>query len=270
MDNINITFSTCWYNFKAKYKKSIYDTWIDSMLSNVNNYYLVIYTDELGSKQFEKYAQSKIKIIIKPYIEFLSYKYENQWISNHDKNIELKNETDWKVNMLWSEKINFVKITKEINYFNTEYFGWCDIGYFRNRPDDLSKEALTNWPNNNKINSIEKNLIHYALINNNHSEMQHMVNSIDKRNKHGLPITPIPIKQQSIAGGFFILHSTMIEKWHTIYYSKLLLYFTHNYLVKDDQMIILDCLCENRNIFKIYVEQDSRYDKWFMFQRKLL
>ena len=95
MDNINITFSTCWYNFKAKFEKSIYDAWIDNMLSNVNNYYLVIYTDELGSQQFQKYAQSKIKIIVKSYTDFFSHKHEKQWINNHDKNIYLKNMVDW-------------------------------------------------------------------------------------------------------------------------------------------------------------------------------
>ena len=117
---------------------------------------------------------------------------------------------------------------------------------------------------------MDKNLIHYAVINNNHRELQQMIDSIDNRNEHGLPIKPILVKQQSIAGGFFVLHSSMIEKWHSIYYSKLLLYFTHKYLVKDDQMIILDCFCENRNIFRLYVEQHPRYDKWFMFQRILL
>jgi hypothetical protein len=39
--------------------------------------------------------------------------------------------------MLWSEKISFVKETMDNQYFNTEYYGWCDIGYFRNRSNDL-------------------------------------------------------------------------------------------------------------------------------------
>ena len=41
--NLMITFVTCWYNFKAKFNKEIYYEWIDNMLTNVNNYKLVIY-----------------------------------------------------------------------------------------------------------------------------------------------------------------------------------------------------------------------------------
>lgn len=270
MTSKNITFSTCWYNFKAKYTNDTYQQWIDSMLSNVNNYYLIVYTDEDGYVNLKKYEKENIRFVIIPHTQFHGYQYKHYWETNHEKNSEINDDTDWRVNMLWSEKINFVKMTKENNYFNTDFFGWCDIGYFRNRPEDLSKEALTNWPDNNKINSMDKKIIHYAVINNNHRELQQMIDSIDNRNEYGLPIKPIPVKQQSIAGGFFVLHSSMIEKWHSIYYSKLLLYFTHNYLVKDDQMIILDCFCEKRNIFRLYVEQHPHYDKWFMFQRILL
>ena len=51
---INITFSTCWYNFKAKFPSQVYLEWIDNMLTNVNNYYLVIYTDKEGKENVKK------------------------------------------------------------------------------------------------------------------------------------------------------------------------------------------------------------------------
>lgn len=269
MDNINITFSTCWYNFKAKFEKSVYDAWIDNMLSNVNNYYLVIYTDELGSQQFQKYAQSKIKIIVKPYTDFFSHKHEKQWINNHDKNIYLKNMVDWKVNMLWSEKINFVKDTVDNKYFETEYYGWCDIGYFRNRNNDLSKEQLVNWPNNEKVLALDKNKIHYALVNNNSQYMNSLFQLINIKNEKGLPNQQIPPNQISIAAGFFILHKTKINWWHETYYNKLQLYFDNNYLVKDDQVIVIDNICSDVKSFCLHMEND-RYDNWFMFQRKLI
>jgi len=41
----DITFSTCWYLFKAKFDVSTYLHWIDNMLSNVNTYNLVVYCD---------------------------------------------------------------------------------------------------------------------------------------------------------------------------------------------------------------------------------
>ena len=39
---MSITFSTSWYNFKSKFDNEIYLSWMDNMLSNVNNYNLVI------------------------------------------------------------------------------------------------------------------------------------------------------------------------------------------------------------------------------------
>jgi hypothetical protein len=55
MDNINITFSTCWYNFKAKFDNNTYFQWLDNMLSNVIEYNLIIYSDEASSPILEKY-----------------------------------------------------------------------------------------------------------------------------------------------------------------------------------------------------------------------
>ena len=44
----------------------------------------------------------------------------------------------------------------------------------------------------------------------------------------------------------------------------------HNYLVKDDQMIVLTCIANNLNKFGIIEEKDKRLDPWFVFQRFLL
>jgi len=145
--NNKITLSTCWYILKAKFSHDIYKSWIDNMLSNVNNYNLVIYCDIAGYEYIEPYLKNeKILVIIKPLEDFLTYKYKNEWIENHKNNNLLNQKIDWQLNMLWSEKINFVYETMSEKYYETEYYGWCDIGYFRNRPNDLSNEELKYWP----------------------------------------------------------------------------------------------------------------------------
>ena len=127
---MKITFSTCFYIFKSKFDKSVYLEWIDNMLSNVNNYYLVVYTDENTLPYLSKYTtiNEKIKFVIKPIESFYNYKYKKQWMKNHEKNHLLNQMTEWKVNMLWSEKISFVEETVSNKYFDTEMYGWCDIG----------------------------------------------------------------------------------------------------------------------------------------------
>lgn len=78
-----------------------------------------------------------VKIILRP-IEYLSnYKYKDNWIKNQEKNIYLQN-IDWKLQLLWSEKINFVYDCIANKYFDTDFYGWTDIGYFRSRHNDIT------------------------------------------------------------------------------------------------------------------------------------
>jgi len=268
---MSITFSTCWYNFKAKFDPTIYHQWIDNMLSNVNNYNLVIYCEYEGFKIVEHYDNNpRIKIVIKPHNQFYTYKYREQWILNHEKNDLLKNRVDWKLNMLWSEKIHFVHQTMINKYFDTDYYGWCDIGYFRGRANDLNKEELRDWPNSDIIESLNPEKIYYACVNNDQEYMKMLMYIVNDKNEKGLPKMPIPAHQVSIAGGFFICYKEKVTWWRNTFDQKLALYFQHNYLVKDDQIIVADCILSDLEQFHLSKENNLKYDNWFMFQRLLL
>jgi hypothetical protein len=266
--NTNITYSTCFYQFKNKFTKDIYLEWIDNMLSQVNNYYLVVYTDKCSEPLFEKYTSNKnILVIVKPLEDFITYKYKDKWILNHEKNYNLKNMISWEVNMLWNEKIHFVCETKTNKYFNTAFYGWCDIGYFRNRPNDTNRKDLINWSHPKKIDALNHNKIYYAMVNN--SLNPSFIKNIQNKNELGLPVISIPTEQVSIAGGFFISHKDKIDAWKNYYYSKLELYFDNNCLVKDDQIIIADCVFSRMDDFILITEKNPKYDNWFLFQRFL-
>jgi hypothetical protein len=266
---MSITFSSCFYIINSKFPPEQYIEWMNNFISIVNNFNLVIYTDENTSKYINTKNNSKILIILKPLEKFYNYKYKNYWIENHKKNFLLNDKSSWELNMLWSEKISFVKETIERKYFDTEYYGWCDIGYFRNREIDTNISELINWPNANKIYSIDTNKIIYACINNNDLYMNDLIRYIKNKNTNGLPCIPIPATQNSIAGGFFILHKNMINWWFNTFDNKLETYFKNNYLVKDDQIIIADCIFSNLEKFGLFRESNYPYDNWFMFQRIL-
>jgi hypothetical protein len=130
---------------------------MNNFISIVNNFNLVIYTDENSSKYIDTKENPKIKIIIKPIEEFYNYKYKDFWVENHKKNFSLNEKSCWELNMLWSEKISFVKETIERRYFDTNFYGWCDIGYFRNRLGeytDTNTKLLSNWANKEQINKL--------------------------------------------------------------------------------------------------------------------
>ena len=268
---MSITFSSCFYIVKSKFDASLYIEWMSNFISIVNHFNLVIYTDGNSRKYIpEKTLENqRIKIVIKPLDQFYNYKYKDSWIENHKHNLMLNDKTCWELNMLWSEKIMFVKETSERKYYDTEFYGWCDIGYFRNRHGDIHTTDLKNWGNYDKINQLDKTKVYYACINNDNRYLNYLSKMINKKNAYGLPVNPIPPIQQSVSGGFFILHKDKIEWWASTYDNKLELYFKHNYLVKDDQIILADCVFSNTLHFSLFRENVQKFDNWFMFQRIL-
>jgi len=264
-----ITFSTCYYIIPSKFHSNKYIEWMNNFISIVNNFYLVIYTDENTSKYINTRHNPKIKVIIKPFEEFYNYRYKEFWIQNHNKNKLLNKNTCWQVNMLWSEKIAFVKETFERKYFETEFYGWCDIGYFRNRQNDIHTNHLQNWAHTSVIKNINTTKIIYGCVQNDNNYLNNLINGINNKNNNGLPIIPIPENQISISGGFFILHQSLIPEWFSLYDNKLAKYFLHDYLVKDDQIILADCIFSNLDKFILLHENTLNMDNWFMFQRIL-
>ena len=273
-----ITLSTCWYILKSKFDIKTYLYWITNLLSIVSNFNLVIYTDNNSLKTFIHlidFTNKKIKIILKSFNCFHTYKYKDYWITNHEKsNLILHSHIDWQVNMLWNEKVFFVNETVQNKYFDTLYYGWCDIGYYRNRPNDLHTHFLNNWPNNNKLSDISyfnQNYIHYGCVQNNIFTYSSLQNDINKHYSNKLINQPTcQMEEICFAGGFFLLKKGLTDTYMKLYDEKLMYYFTHNFIIKDDQTIITDLIFTNPTLFCSHTEDNSKYDNWFMFQRLFL
>jgi hypothetical protein len=276
-NNNLITLSTCWYILKSKFNIKIYLRWITNLLSIVSNFNLVIYTDHNSLKSLIDlidFTNKKIKIILKPFDCFYTYKYKDFWIRNHEKSkLNLHSQIDWQVNMLWNEKVFFVNETVQNKYFNTLYYGWCDIGYFRNRPNDIHTQFLNNWPNNyNLLNeTFSKNYIHYGCVQHNIFTYSSLQNDIKTHYLNKLTNQPTyQMEEICFAGGFFMLKSELTDTYMKLYDEKLMYYFTNNFIIKDDQTIIMDLIFTNPTLFCSHTEDNSKFDNWFMFQRLLL
>lgn len=268
-----VTLATCWYALNSKFPIDTYLRWMKNMLGGgggeATNYNLVLFTDEAGEivlrEHFAPYyfQNPRLKMIIKPVDQWFNYQYKSAWQKNHAKNTLLNSISEWKLNMLWAEKIHFVNDARINQYFtSTEFYGWCDIGYFREGAREPS------FCNNQKIFALNKNKIYYACID--PPQFHALTEFIAQRNDQGLPMQPIPTNQVSIGGGFFLAHHSKIDGWRTIFDTKLQLYFQHNYLVKDDQMIILDCVVAEPHRFELISEPlVPIINPWFQFRRFL-
>jgi hypothetical protein len=237
------------------------------MLAEVNHYYLVLYTDEAGEQLIREHfaiflTNPNIKIVIKPCEEWYNYKYKSAWEKNHQKNSLLNSRTEWKLNMLWAEKTHFVNEARMKQYFPpTEFYGWCDIGYFRAGP-------CPNFCTKAKLQVLNKNKIYYACVN--MRQLKQVEAFVVRKNAYGLPVEPIPPSQNTIAGGFFISHHSKIAGWNKQFDEKLALYFHHDYLVKDDQIIIIDCILSEPHRFELICDPEPKQDEpWFYFRRYL-
>lgn len=264
-----ITFSSCFYIIPSKFGPETYIEWMNNFISIVNNFYLVIYTDMNSAKFINTNNNPNIKVIIKPMECFHNYEYKDYWIKNHEKNVLLNDKSSWMLNMIWSEKIHFVKQTMDNQYFTTDFYGWCDIGYFRNRNNDINTMHLKNWPKDQFFLNSDTDKICYACIKNDEGYLNFLYKLVNNINEKGLPVQQIPPYQNSIAGGFFITHKKNIEWWANTYDTMLRTYFENDYLVKDDQMILLNCIFTNLDRFTLFRENVDILDNWFMFQRIL-
>lgn len=255
----NITFATCWFTLKSKFNKRVYLQWIKNFLQ-IQNANIVIFTNE--PQLFSSVQNQKNFRIIETKLEDLSlYQHKDFWMENHKKNYLLNDKICWELNMLWCEKTNFVE--KAMKYFSTDYYGWCDIGYFRCRNNDLPFEKIKEFPNQKKINQLDPKKIHYAQVQRNEKYMEQLKEIVSS------PLE-IPSSQVSVAGGFFICHKDMVEWWNKKFNKLLKYYIDKKNLVKDDQIIIIESIFSNEKYFQLHTENDIGYDNWFLFSRKLI
>lgn len=274
---ILLTLSTCFYVLKSKFPVQQYVEWINNILSIVKNFNLVIYTEPISYKyicHLKNLNNPHIKVIIKHKTEFKLYKYHDQWIHNHDKShLDLHQNISWELNMLWNEKVFFVEDTIKNAYFKTFYYGWCDIGYFRNNYNNIHTKYLTNWPNIVTLlkDPFTKKAIHYACVQKDDELYNNELLHIKRHYEENLLEHPLnDLLRNYFAGGFFILKHQLIHHFAKMYEDKLVYYFKNNYTIKDDQTILTDIIATNQTLFCIHDIMNTEFDEWFAFQKILM
>jgi hypothetical protein len=288
---MKLTIVSCFYKINTngcilKHQWESYIKWMTNFLMIVKNFNLVIFMDKytydyICHHKLNEIIDSKsdkIKIIFKEIKNFYCYQYKDYFIKNKI-NIQLHDydKMSWELNLVWSEKLNFVSDVIHKKIFDTEYYAWCDIGYFRNDPKgDLKVDELTEWGNNIKIidNPQDKDKIVYGCPYKNFEPVKVWNNLIKKGVKFILDNNINAFNEiypRSVAGGFFILHKTKINWWCEKYYSILSLYVKTKSILYHDETILSICVALYPEHFKIFIEKNPNFDDtWRQFQRYLL
>ena len=288
--NPNITFSSCLYQVKNRHGIQKHFDWFRTFIRIVNRFYLVIYTsineypvlrEEI--RTLDETAQQKIRVIVKPMTEFYNYKFERFWTTNNNRyESQLKDIADWRVHMLWCEKSHFVRETIENQYFKTEYYGWCDIGYFRDTllNDEYRDMIHKSWPNPTTIRRLHKNKIYYGC----NIQPKHMTTTTNWMIQHfhpsninpttGVPREVYHPNAHYFSGGFYITGREKAIWWCYTFQRALETYINANAFIKDDQHIISYCIftgSTDRDFRIVYSNNNNSIDQpWFIFRDFLL
>ena len=229
--NDNLTIVTGYielYNKKInKYETQKYDYLNASESTLKININMIIYisTEKLYSYVYEQRKKynllNKTKIILIKEEEYM-YFYDdlNKVYENVKKNHI--NYSDAKKMLSVVSRYNFLKDTIYNNYFETEYFAWCDFGL----------SHVVKIPNNLNFTDDFNNKIKIAWI------ARFNNNTFEYNNK-------------CLSGGFFIGKKNMIIELiniHYIYYKKLLDY---GFTINDDKLLFL-IFESNPHLFKTY------------------
>ena len=249
----SIVYATCIYKLTSKFSIETYQTWAANFLTPALACDVILYTNKETLPYIEGLAATspRVQIVLRELEEFTTYKYKSKWIKNQAKNTQLAH-VSWELIMLWAEKVFFVQDAAQRRP-DAEWLGWCDIGYFRNG-------AVPGWPAPEAIQALDQSKIHYLYVCQQQT-LDALKAIVERKNSVGLPADPIPTNQVSVAGGFFTLHVSRLSWYAATFDAKLALYFKHKYLIKDDQIIVVDCVFSNPAHFKLWAGD------WFDFRR---
>lgn len=262
---VAITFATAFYNFSGKFPAEQYIQWSANFFRIVSMHCnIVCFTDEISSTWLKPYSSDNVKIVILPIEQWTEFSNADWWQTNHAQNTLLNNRlASWEINMLWSEKPHFVK--RATTHFNTTFYGWIDIGYFRCREGrDLSLDELIegNWC---------KTLDEHKLFPDDKHKI--VIGSLIPLNIDTNQINEVNPAINYVANGAFILRNKDAVNWWAKCYRRQLMNMIDNGMtVKDDQHVVAvsKFIGKTKEINLLIPPDDSSLDPWFMFQTALL
>jgi FkbM family methyltransferase len=226
---------------KTKHTTLEYKTWMQNMLSLKDA--MVVFTDKKFAptiKQFRATALEKTKIIIMELSDTLMVtKYSMDfWKEQHKKDPEQSIHGE-SLYIIWNEKANWLQRASKLNPFDSDFFAWVDIGYFRN----------TNYNNQEMLQQVPSNLGKNQVM---FLDVSSLVAGGSKR---------IIGDGKYLGGGFIGGYAEGIDKWYQSYYD----YIDSKkaeFIGKDQPRMYQTC-SSNKGLCNIVQPKSGFGDPWF-------
>ena len=239
----NTTLVTGYFQIKSKHPHDEYVNWMRNLLENVETD-MVIFTDIESYNLICEIRKPYIeftKIIITKFENFRCYKYFDSFVKHHDLDLENTIHNPY-LYMIWAEKSYFIESCIKENYFNSQYYFWCDIGSLRGYDDCPDHNKMKNWPYLKKKN-IPKNKIVIAKTGNWKS------NEFTLNNEGIIQQDLRP--HLNTVGGMFGGDKSALIQWIKEYDILLQKYIKYHKFIGKDQSLYLNTILKNPNIINL-------------------
>lgn len=248
------TVVSAFFDFpEKKHTSHRYFEWIENFLPNVSAN-MVIYTDECSYDMIKslRCSQADRTVVIKTRIEdFFCYRFLEYWKRDIARDHE-KSSHNPELYMVWNEKSMFIKRAIESNYFDTEFFMWCDIGMVR---EQRHVKHLSSFPNTEFIRTLP-NRVYLLSIGDFTTDELKLTGATDSfRYKN------------RIGGGVIFGHKEVLKVWVHEYYKMLDKFMENDIFAGKDQSVMSCAYLKNMDLIQLVRPTpspfDSPYGAWF-------
>ena len=252
---MSCTVVTAYYSIKSKFSKDRYIEWGKIFMKLESP--IVLFTEENLIPELKILRENRpITFVPIPFEELDTWKlYKDKWIENHKIDPENSYHTS-ELYAIWAQKAFFVERAIKSNYFNTEYFFWCDFGAFRN--PNIDNRILQTFPQTAYLKG-EKILL---------QSIADLTESDKIIKDDGIYAEKISANWNDVrlVGGLWGGSISACLKWKKEYQEMLELYFTKGRFAGKDQIVMLSTYLKNPTLADVIKCTLSNIDEWFFFE----
>jgi len=253
---MSCTIVSALYPIRSKFKLQQYVEWGKTFMKLENP--IVLFTEASLVPTLQELRENRpITFVVIPFEELDTWKlYRNEWIEQHKLDPENSYHTP-ELYSIWAEKIFFVEKAIRSNYFQTDYFFWCDFGAFRDpaiHPTILQSFPRTKYFQDDK------------LLMQGIGDMEESDKIIDA---DGLPL-PSTFEKVRLVGGLWGGSSIACLRWKENYQTMLECYFEKGRFAGKDQTVMLSTyLCTPDIATIVKHTTGNEVDSWFFMEHLL-
>jgi len=253
MMNKNCTIVTAYYKFSSKHPSENYDEWMKNFLTTIETP-MVIFTDNKSVEQITELRKwnQNTKIIELPFEELYCSQFMEYWNKDLERDPE-KRYHNQQLYIIWNEKSKFVERAIQENYFNTDYYCWCDIGCFR---DTSTVNKYRFFPQTSKI----KNNNTITLL---HIDPYEMNEIISLKNTNINHINNIFIGKCRIGATIIIGHKDAWYRWISTFYTMMETFMKNDTFTGKDQDIMATIVALYPGLIELIIPPSR---DWFYLQ----